>query len=674
MGSRPLRYCAGALLCLFLPCLASARRQQQRQQTVPPIAPIQKPQNGSIYVVVNSVSGAALGVHPEITLVNGGLNSPSLGLAFEASQGEWVFHHLEVGQEYTVRVAAKGYKTEEQYVILPNMSGAMVRIHIDLHPTGPASGSAIVPSGHFLLSPDAQREVQQAMKDLKSNKISNAQKHLKKALRMAPAHPGVNYLMGLSYLRAHEVAQAIPYLEKSVSIDPMQVPAPLALGIVRYDQHDYAGAIQMLKKVIAQRPSSWQAHWVMASSYLHERNFEQARIHAEKALKAGKKQARGARLVLGEALAGLGRRKQAVHTLQAFLKENRHDPAAKQVRALIKQLRRPPPPAAPKAKAQVVAANHPATPAQSLVEKKPAASASSSRPVSSPADHRPLATPARTSAMVTRSTADLLPKENWAPPDVDSMRPAVAAGVSCPLPSILGKAGRQAEAWVKELQEFTATEHYQSVEINHDGNVGTPFRQNFRYLVFVKKIRPHIFALEELRQPKLDLRKMGAPFVGLGTPGLALVFHPDFQHSFSWSCEGLGKWNGEPAWVIHFEQSPDHPIARLMELQTPADYQLLPLKGLVWLSRKDDHVMHLETDLVKPIKAAFLQRDHFSIDYRLVKFRSHPVQLWLPERVDMYVLYRDHAYHNYSRFSHFELFWTGTPENVGKAVKTKPRN
>ena len=40
-----------------------------------------------------------------------------------------------------------------------------------------------------------------------------------------------------------------------------------------------------------------------------------------------------------------------------------------------------------------------------------------------------------------------------------------------------------------------------------------------------------------------------------GTFTLVLVFHPNYVKSYQVTCEGLGKWRGQPAWLIRFEQS-----------------------------------------------------------------------------------------------------------------------
>ncbi len=659
-----------ALFCLALVCPAAAQRVPRQSQNVPSLGSRQLDFSGTIDVIVVPIPGSTLAVHPDVTIYSEGLDSPSIRMPSQVRENEWIFQGLEVGRQYTIRVTARGFQPEQEYVILPSTANASARVRIHLRSVEPRSKSGLAPGGEFLLAPALQRKVQQALKYLKEGKNAEAQKELKKVVQMVPGHPGVNYLLGLSYLRGNQASQAIPYLEKSISIDPRQLHARLALGIAYFDQHDFAGAVRILGELLEQEPSFWQAHWVIASTYLREKNYEQARQHAELALQYGEKQARGARLELGEAYAGLGRREQAIQTLQDFLRENHRGPQAEQARAMIRKLRRPPP--APRAAPErpTVASNHPLASAPALEEE----AALASMPVAQTVSLRAGSRLELSEALLNRKSSVLLPKENWAPPGVDSVQPATVPGVACHLPAILRQARRQAIAWVKELQEFSATEEYQSAEINRRGEVARPFRQEFRYLVFVKKLRPHLFTLEELRQPAPDPRRMGAPIFGLGMSGLALVFHPDFQRDFAWSCEGLGHWEGQPAWVVRFEQLPDRPTASLMSFETPTDSQLLPLKGLVWLSRKDSHVMHLETDLVKPLKSVRLEREHFSVDYRLVRFRSHPVELWLPERVDMYVIYRGHAYHNYSHFSRFELFWAGSKQEIAKpAAGSRPK-
>jgi tetratricopeptide (TPR) repeat protein len=506
--------------------------------------------------------------------------------------------------------------------------------------------------GNFLLAPRAQKEVQQGIKDLKKNKIHSAQEHLEKALRMAPGNPDVNYLLGMCYLQARQPAQAEVYLKKALSIDPSEVRASLALAEIRYEQGDDAGVIQVLGQVPSKAPNVWQAHWLLAMAYLGEKKFSEAAEHAQRALEAGKKKARGARLTLGEALAGMGKRAEAAKTLETFLKENPKDLRAKQVSEWITQLRKPPPippPAAVRSPAASSSGKN-ATP-----EMTAAAESSPPAAVSGPAAAPP--------APATELPED----ESWMPADVDTVRPAIVSSAACPLSTVMKEAGEGMEEFIGDLQKFSATEEFQFVEVGRHGELKRPFERKFDYMVFVEKPRPHVFVLREMRNRELGVKQMGGPVVDTGTAALALVFHPQYQSNFEWKCEGLGSWKGRPAWVVHFQQRADLPISGLTTFDTPAKAYPLALKGRAWLTQKKARVLHLDVDLMNPVKEVRLEGERFSIDYREVSFASHDVKLWLPEEVNFYVEYRGHAYHEYHRYSHFELFWVGTEQKIGKA-------
>ncbi|MGC2254911.1 MAG: tetratricopeptide repeat protein [Candidatus Acidiferrales bacterium] len=152
---------------------------------------------------------------------------------------------------------------------------------------------------------------------------------------MAPGNPYVNYVMGMSYVLAKQEAKAQPYLEESVSLDPNEATSLLALGTLRFDQGNYAGAVDLLSKAAKLDPSSWKAEWLLADACLRQRDFPQAREHAEDALAAGKGKADRVRLVLAEAVAAMGDRAGALATLDHFLSDHPNDPDALKFRAWL---------------------------------------------------------------------------------------------------------------------------------------------------------------------------------------------------------------------------------------------------------------------------------------------------------------------------------------------------
>lgn len=602
---------------------------------------------GSITIYVRNELGEPLTVPPQITITSNLLGMPVNSFPQVTGDEGWLFDGLAVGDQYTVQVRAEGYRPAFESVSLPLMDGATTNAIIFLRPLGNNSEFR-KPTGQFVLAPKAEKEVEHGLDDLRYSKFDSARKHLEKAMQMAPGNPYVNYVMGMIYLVSKQPARAKPFLEESVSVDPKQPTSLLALGTVRFQTQDYAGAIHVLEQAVQLDATSWKSEWMLAGSYLRERNYVKARDYAEKALETGKQSAAQVQILLGEALAGLGERSKAADAFESYLTAHPQDPNAVKIRGYVETLRQPLPP-----EAVPVAADSVTTIAVSTTERE--------------------AVPANPLGMTPSAPpVDLPPKENWAPPDIDAATPFVISGASCALPTILQQAGKHAVQLVADLQEFSAIEEYQSVEIKRNKQLEKPETRMFNYLVLIEEPRLGLIHVDESRDTNLRAEDVPGPLHDEGAPGRVLVFHPSFRDDFDWKCEGLGEWRDKPAWVIHFEQRSGGPKSLRMLAGYQAGSQLhpLPLKGRAWISQNGGQVMHLETDLTHPLPELGLLRQHFAIDYQPVSFQKHKVELWLPESVDVYYQYHSHYFHNYHHYTNFKLFWVGTSEKAGKPKET----
>jgi tetratricopeptide (TPR) repeat protein len=393
------------------------------------------------------------------------------------------------------------------------------------------------------------------------------------------------------------------------------------LGTVRYRLGDYAGAVSVLTKAVQADGTSWKAEWLLAQSYLGEKKFHEARDHAEQALKIGKRKADQVQLVLGLALADMGEREKAAPLFDAFAAEFPNDPNTPNAVKWAKMMREP-----VKTTAALPGTGN--------------LTASVEPPVEVP------------------------PRPDWAPPDVDAVKPFVVSDAVCPLPQILKAAGQTAEQLVSNLQEFTAREDFQDVEIKRGGQVAKPSEHVFNYLVFIEQTSPLAFDVKESRNVGSTEVDLPVDITDVGVAALALAFHPIIQPDLDWKCEGLGTWDNQPAWVIHFQQKPKQPNV-LSWFESPSHSFPLPLKGRAWVFERNGQVVHLETDLVNGIDPVDLKREHYSIDYKEVSFHAHNVDLWLPESVDTYIQFRGHFLHYNHHFSNFKLFWVGASQKIG---------
>lgn len=637
----------------FLPLIAAAQRPTG--PTGPQSPPTNAMDPNSIGSIAPGTGSATLMIYLRDDYGAAPVSAPIFtvhSLTFNSSnpppprpfEGGWVLTGLEPRDEYDIEVSISGFKLAHKFVVVPDLpvsssTPVTMTVIIYMKPEG-ASDDGLAPRSGVVLAPRAEKEVQHALKDLGSNNLSSAQKHAGKALQMAPGNPYVNYLLGMCYLRMNKLPEAKASLEKSVSLDPKQAPALQALGMLRYREEDYAGASQLLEQAVQLDANNWKAEWMLASSYIRQQEYAKARVAAEKAIKAGKESAAPVQLLLGEALAGVGEREKAIAAFETFLKAYPKDPSAAQIRKWITDLETPPPAAsAPPASAGT---------GNTVSNPKPAMDLGESLP-----------------AKLPLPTAELPPKDDWAPPDVDSVHPPVAVASGCPLPKIMQEAGKRAAELVSDVQKFSANEDFQSVEIKRNEQLETPEMRKFDYMVLLDDSRPHLPEISEFRT-QISGPSLPVGFLADGAPVLALAFHPDFRNDFGWTCEGLGEWNNQPTWIVHFEQRTDRPTSRLRALEMSSAEYPLALKGRAWISKSGGHIVHLETDLVHPINAIDLKREHFAVDYQPVSFRSHNVELWLPQNVDVYLQYQGHFLHHYHHFSDFKLFWTGASEKSGK--------
>ncbi len=247
------------------------------------------------------------------------------------------------------------------------------------------------------------------------------------------------------------------------------------------------------------------------------------------------------------------------------------------------------------------------------------------------------------------------PGEPWAPPDVDAAVPGVSPSTPCSLPDVLAGASKRVEELVTNLQQFTAAEHLEHVEIDKRGLPSTPQRRKFDYLVMIQQLRRGMLSVEEMRDGGTSLEKFPANLATTGLPALALIFHPNYIEDFDMRCEGFGAWRGQPAWQVRFAQRANR-TSRMRSYRLSGRSFPIAFKGRAWIAADSSQVVRLETDLLAAIPEIPLTREHMEIEYKPVAFKQRQLQVWLPESAELYMDFRGHRYHRRHSFSDFLLF------------------
>lgn len=603
---------------------ASVSRGQARPapgDLAPPIPSFGGGASASVTVIVTDIHGQNLSEQALVKLTSDMNGTNAWGTTQERSQ---IIFEGVMQDEYQVEVSAAGYlsKTQAVNVMTANENyDVIVRLQRD--------ESSAVPDplpGQMLIG-RARKEAEKAITALNAGNLKEAQKHLDKAHKVDPGSADIDYLMGLLYMRKNDAVQAEAALRTAVAINKKHTRALAMLGQLLLQKKDYKGAVAPLEQATQYEPGFWIAHWLLAEAYLRTGAFEKSGEQAKLAIQKGKGAASAAELVLGEALANVGRREDAVQAFQAFLQQSPQSAQAEAVRKIIAQLQS---------------------------EEKPVYQNAS-------AEMTPL--PASVPAAAAPESGLSIP--TWHPPSVDDEKLTLAAGAVCPAKQVINGAGQSAERLVDNVGRFEATEEVVNEDLDPFGNPVTTQRRKFDYMASIAEVKPAGLKIDESRTSFSDQGDFPDHIATRGLPALALVFHPLLRDDYQMTCEGLGEWKGSATWLVYFRQRPDKPDHFMQYTFTDASFAVA-LKGRAWISASNFQIVHLEADLLNPMPKIQLLRQHQSVDYGPVYFKSRKTLLWLPKNAELYFDFRRHRYHRIDRFENYKLFAVGASEKIGQ--------
>ena len=566
---------------------------------------------GTLVVTVKGAEGTLL---PGLAMVNVYTQSGQHAGTATVNEGSVRFPDLLLGT-YVVEASCVGYQTlrEEAELRLKNDEQQVLLI---LRLSG-AAGTPLV-NGPPLLAPKVQKQLSKALEEIRAQRYDNARKNLASAEKAAPNHPDVNYLLGLLSSLTGNEKDAQGYWEKALKYYPDHYFSLLALGEASFGQGNLEEAKRLLNRAADANPSAPRPREVLAHIYLRQGDFEDAEKEAECALKLGKGEPNGVRLVLAKALIAQHEKSKAVAALKEFLAGKTTEAQADSAKKLLEGLSQP-----ETAKGQ----NPTATKVEITAEAGPL----------------PVALP-------------IPPPVKWMPPNVDDVVPPVTEGIQCDLPAVLKGAERRVLEFVKSLDSFTATEWLQHQVLNDKGLAITSEDRKYNYLVSIKEVRPGTLDLQEYRNATLALDVFPDGLATVGLPSVILIFHPVNVGYYQMTCEGLSAWHGKPAWQVRFQQR-DGQVHSVREYRVGGDLVPVGLKGRAWIAAESFEVVRMETDLLRPMPEIKLLAEHQAIDYGPVRFRNQDLTLWLPTTTDLYLdfhgrhVHRRHSYEDYLLFS-----------------------
>jgi len=537
-----------------------------------------------------------------------------------------------IATEYSVQIVATGYETTVRKVETHQNEVKSLTIELQKLSVEDAAENMAVRA----LAPKAQKEIGKALELLRAQKVADARNHLDAANRAAPNQGEVQYLYGVYEKQAGNLEQAKAYWLKAVEYSPKHLLALLAMADALLREKRETEALPYVTRAVEVEPSSWRGHMVLANVYLRTGSLDEAVKEAERAMELGHDQAAMVQLVLAAALARKGEKEQASAVLQGYLKEHSTDSEAKKLQEELQRV--------------------------STVEGTAGAGSLTAEELS-----------------ISTTAASALPlPSSWLPPDVDDKVPPVEQGTACALQDVLQKAGKQAQVFVKNVERFTANEFLKHEAVNKWGIAGSPETRKFDYVVAIEELRPGFLSVEEYRGNNSSASEFPGGVATNGLPALMLIFHPYNAVNFEMTCEGLTRWNGKPAWQVHFRQRKDKPnTMRAYRFGMDGPSYPVALKGRAWILADSFQVARLETDLIAPVPEIKLFADRTAIEYGPVRFQKRNVEMWLPQSAEVFYDWRGKRIHRRHSFSNYMLFAVDEKQRISEPkveTQNQPEN
>jgi tetratricopeptide (TPR) repeat protein len=538
------------------------------------------------------------------------------------NESKITFCNIDFG-DYEIEVSAVGYLTEQRlWHLAGTVQERKLEIALRKDPTAVDLGAI-----DNAIPAQARKDAKRAADYLKSANFKEAQKRLERAYKVAPRSAQINFLFGFLYVELKDYEKAESFLSRSATIDSRRAQPLTLLGRVQLQREHDEAARKTLEKAVEDDPNSWMAHNLLADAYLRNKDYEKAREQAQLAINSDKREGNVALLVLGQALANLGHDEEGIQALNGFIQSNPNNLAVPQVKSLIVRIQ--------------------------------------DRDVGGSGDMK------IAGDVTLAASAPSLPESAWGPPGVDDVKPPVAPNVTCPADAVIEAAGSRVKQLVDNIARFAAVEDLVHEQLDKNGNPITKETRKFNYVASISEQVPGYLSTDEYRDLRYGVADLPDHIVTTGFVTLALIFHPDMRENFQMTCEGLGDWRGQPAWLVYFRQRDDKPN-RFADYIVGSEHYPMKLKGRAWIAADNLQIVRIESDLASPLPGLAVQ--HQIAEYGPVHFESKKLNLWLPQSADIFLELNRHRYHRRHSFDHYMLFAVNSEEKSSTIKNGEKKN
>jgi tetratricopeptide (TPR) repeat protein len=276
-----------------------------------------------------------------------GATSPFEASTLSDRKGRFVFRKLLAGA-YTVSVfvplRGEARKTIE---VGPGTADARGRVRVNLQfaesdfvYADSARRQHAARAAELTIPDKAQREYEEARKDLARHDAESATKHLQRAVELAPQFSAAWNEMGTIAYQTAKFDRAEECFRESLRLDPGAFEPLVNLGGVLVTLHKLDEAWQYNGYAVLARPNDALAHSQMGRTYFELGKFDLAVQHLEKARQLDPAHFSHPQLVLAEIHLRRGEKAAAAEALEDFLAHHPDWPQAAKMREKIAELRK----------------------------------------------------------------------------------------------------------------------------------------------------------------------------------------------------------------------------------------------------------------------------------------------------------------------------------------------
>ena len=288
-------------------------------------------------------------VHPEeraaITLF--GDTFPFTASTLSEEDGRFRFQKLRAGA-YTVAVFAPARGEARQTIeVGPGVADARGRVSLDIRfkETDFALSDAVrsrhsVSAAQLAIPAKAQRDYEEAHKDLTRHDPGAATRHLEEAVALAPQFAGAWNELGTIAYQTQKYARAEECFREALQQDPRAFEPLVNLGGVLVTVHRAEEAWKYNTMAVAQRPNDALAHSQLGMNYFQLGDLDLSLKHLERARAIDPAHFSHPQLILAEIRLRRGEKSAAADVLEEFLRYHPDWPLAARMRENIVELRK----------------------------------------------------------------------------------------------------------------------------------------------------------------------------------------------------------------------------------------------------------------------------------------------------------------------------------------------